>query len=99
MGPYMPELTITHKVLSVEHHSVCPLVGIGSPPTPLPQASVPSPRTKGWGGGTHSPANLGSAGLRGRLGLRVPYPKFLFEYSLGAPPLLQYKFLVPDWGG
>ncbi len=27
----------------VEHHSVCPLVGIGTPPTPLPQASVPSP--------------------------------------------------------
>ncbi len=33
-----------HKVLIYkEHHSVCPLVGIGTPPTPFPQASVPSP--------------------------------------------------------
>jgi hypothetical protein len=54
-----------HKVLIrtyIEHHSVCPLVGIGTPPNPLPQASVPSPlgptgggwghtrlRVKGWG--------------------------------------------------
>jgi hypothetical protein len=70
---------------------------MGTSPPPLPQASVPSPRTKGWGD-AHSSTNSGSAGLRSRLGLRVPYPKFLFEYSLGAPPLLQYKFLVPDWG-
>jgi hypothetical protein len=33
-----------------------PLVGIGTPPTPLPQASVPPPR---WSGGTHSPAAKG----------------------------------------
>ena len=50
-----------HKVLIyIEHHSVCPLVGIGTPPPLLPQASVPSPadqrvgghtrlRLKGWG--------------------------------------------------
>ncbi len=38
--------------------SVCHLVGIGTPPTPLPQASVPSPlRTKRWG--AHSPAATG----------------------------------------
>jgi hypothetical protein len=39
------------KYIYTEHHSVCPLVGIGTPPNPLPQASVPvpSPRTKGWG--------------------------------------------------
>ncbi len=42
-----------HKVLIyIEHHSVCPLVGIGTPPPLQPQASVPSPRTKGWGGHT-----------------------------------------------
>ncbi len=34
-----------------------PLVGIGTPPTPLPQASVPPPRTNG--GGAHSPAAKG----------------------------------------
>ncbi len=44
----------------IEHHSVCPLVGIGTTPPLLPQASVPSPpdqrvggqtrlRLKGWG--------------------------------------------------
>ncbi len=50
-----------HKVLIyIEHHSVCPLVGIGTPPPLKPQASVPSPpdqrvggltrlRLKGWG--------------------------------------------------
>ncbi len=31
-----------HKVY-IEHHSVCPLVGIGTPTTPLPQACVPPP--------------------------------------------------------
>ncbi len=33
-----------HKVLTYkEYHSVCPLVGIGTLPTPLSQASVPPP--------------------------------------------------------
>ncbi len=32
----------------MEYRSVCPLVGIGTPPTTLPQASVP-PRQKGGG--------------------------------------------------
>jgi hypothetical protein len=48
-----------HKVLKYkEHHSVCPLVGIGSPPTPLLQASVPPPRTKGCSG-AHLPTGKG----------------------------------------
>jgi hypothetical protein len=49
-----------HKVrMYKEYHSVCPLVGIGTPPTPLSQASVPLPprtggghtrlRVRGWG--------------------------------------------------
>jgi hypothetical protein len=40
------------------------LVGIGTPPTPLLQASVPPPRTKGWG--AHSPAGgeLGESHFR-----------------------------------
>jgi hypothetical protein len=48
------------KYLYIEHHSVCPLVGIGTPLTPLPQASEPSTldhrvgghtrlRLRGWG--------------------------------------------------
>jgi hypothetical protein len=46
-----------HKVLTyTEHHSVCPLVGIGTPP--LPQASVPSPPGP-KGGGAHPPAPKG----------------------------------------
>jgi hypothetical protein len=39
-----------HKVcIYKEYHSVCPLVGIGTLPTPLSPASVPSPQN--WGGG------------------------------------------------
>jgi hypothetical protein len=37
------------STLYTEHHSVCPFVGIGTPPTPLPQVSVPSPPPKGGG--------------------------------------------------
>jgi hypothetical protein len=36
----------------IEHHSVCLLVGIGTPPTPLPQARVPSPPYEMVGGHT-----------------------------------------------
>jgi hypothetical protein len=49
------------KVLTyTEYHSVCPLVGIGTPSTPLPLARVtpPPPPPKG-GGGAHSPAAKG----------------------------------------
>ncbi len=35
-----------------EYHSVCPLVGIGTLPTPLSPASVPLPPEPGGGGGT-----------------------------------------------
>jgi hypothetical protein len=36
-----------------EYHSVCPLVGIGTPPTPLSPASVtPRPPDRGAGGHT-----------------------------------------------
>jgi hypothetical protein len=61
----MPKLTtkkldkdkrVLHKVLTyTEHHSVCPLVGIGTPQTPLPQASVPSPPDQRVGGHTRLP--------------------------------------------
>ncbi len=45
---------ICHKVLiynEYRYHSICPLVGIGIPPPPLPLASVP-PRNQRGGGGT-----------------------------------------------
>jgi hypothetical protein len=54
------DLTPTdHKVrIYKEYHSVCPLEGIGTLPTPLSPASVPlSPEPKGWG--AHSPAGEG----------------------------------------
>ncbi len=56
---------LTRKLLIyIEHYSLCPLVGIGIPPTLLPQASVPPPhRTKGWGGGGHTPLRLGGWGV------------------------------------
>jgi hypothetical protein len=49
----------SHKVLIyIEHHSVCPLVGIRDSPTPLAasECALP-PRPKG--GGAHSPAAKG----------------------------------------
>ena len=52
----LPPVSLKHKVLNyTEYHSVCPLVGIWTPPTPLPQAIVAPPEPKG-GGGAHSPA-------------------------------------------
>ncbi len=48
-----PKYTRNHKVLIfTEYYSVCPLVGIGTPPTPLQCAPPPEPK----GGGAHSPA-------------------------------------------
>ncbi len=45
-------------LIHIEHHSVCPFVGIGPHPTLLPLASVcPPPRPRG--GGVHSPADKG----------------------------------------
>ncbi len=49
-------LLLSHKVRKYkEYHSACPLLGIGTLPTPLSPASVPlspSPRTGGGGGHT-----------------------------------------------
>ncbi len=46
-------LTFNHKVLIyIENHSVCPLVGIGTLPSPLSPASVPLPPEPKGGGGT-----------------------------------------------
>jgi hypothetical protein len=44
--PCCNERALDHKVhIYQEYNSVCPLVGIGTPPPPLPQASVyPPPR-------------------------------------------------------
>ncbi len=44
----------------MEHHSVCPLVGIGTLPTqPLSRQRVCLPPEPGGGGGAHSPAGDG----------------------------------------
>jgi hypothetical protein len=45
----------------MEGASVCPLVGIGTLPPPLPQASVfpPPPKPKGGGQWAHSPTGEG----------------------------------------
>ncbi len=49
-------LRVNHKEhIYKKYHSVCPLVGIGSPPPPLSPASVPHP-PEPKGGGAHSPA-------------------------------------------
>ncbi len=51
-------ISIVTKLVHIEYHSVCPLVGIGTLPLPLPQASVPlPPGTKG--GKAHSPRGEG----------------------------------------
>ncbi len=63
-------VTTKYLYLYTEYHSVCPLVGIGTPPTPLPQASVPLHLNERlWGGGgAHTPAGegLGEAQYRRR---------------------------------
>jgi hypothetical protein len=58
---YVGQDDISHKVLIyIEHYSKRPLVGIGTPLTPLPQASVPLlPKTEGVGIGANSPVAEG----------------------------------------
>jgi hypothetical protein len=51
---WIERLYLNHKVLI---YIKSPLIGIGTPPTPLPHASVSSPRAKGWR--AHSPAGEG----------------------------------------
>ncbi len=56
----LPPVSLKHEVLIyTEHHSVCPLVGIGTPPTPLLQAIVPPPPNQRVGGWAQSPAGGG----------------------------------------
>ncbi len=53
---YNDQKSALHKVrVYKEYHSVCPLVGIGTLPTPLSQRMCPFPPEPG-GGGAHSPA-------------------------------------------
>jgi hypothetical protein len=51
---YLPEAFSEDVYLKVriykEYHSVCPLVGIGTLPTPLSPASVPLPQNRRGGG-------------------------------------------------
>ncbi len=76
----------THKVhLYIEYHSVCPLVGIGTPLPFQPQAIVPPPGTKGGGGYTiHSPA--GEEGVGESRVRRLE--KKLSAYSVGVPVMV-----------
>jgi hypothetical protein len=61
-----------HKVLIyTEYHSVCPLVGIGTPPTPLRKQVCPPP-TKVWGECTR---------LRGGGGYLIPTTGEKAEHS------------------
>jgi hypothetical protein len=52
------QCSYTKKYVHKEHHRVCPLVGIGTLPTPLSPASVPLP-PEPKGGGGHSPVGEG----------------------------------------
>jgi hypothetical protein len=54
------EMTFYHKVRTFkEYHSVCPLVGIGTLPTPLSPVSVPLPPEPGGGGTLASGLGVG----------------------------------------
>ena len=52
----VPSLVLTQRFIPnglvhtyLEYNSVCPLVGIGTPPPPLPKASVSLPQNqRGW---------------------------------------------------
>ncbi len=49
---YAQQSYLSYKVrVYKEYHSLCPLVGIGTLPTPLSPASVPLPPEPGGGGG------------------------------------------------
>ncbi len=50
MHPFYITITTKYSHIYIELHSVCPLVGIGTPPTPLPKASVPLPLQRVGGG-------------------------------------------------
>jgi hypothetical protein len=66
-GRLCQTISFYHKVLIYrEHHSVCTLVGTGTPPTPLPQANVPSPppRTKEWGAHSSAAKRVGESQFR-----------------------------------
>ncbi len=48
----------------IEYHSVCPLVGIWTPPPPFPpQASVPLPLPEPTGGGGHTRLRAAGEGV------------------------------------
>jgi hypothetical protein len=53
----LPKSFSTKVRIYKEYHSVCPLFGIGTLPTPLSPSSVPLPPEPG--GGAHSPAGEG----------------------------------------
>jgi hypothetical protein len=54
-----------HKVSSYkEYHSVCPLVGIGTLPTPPSPASVPLPTNPGGGGTLASGLGVGGVPIQ-----------------------------------
>jgi hypothetical protein len=55
--PLGPECPIHKVLIYIEHHSVCPFVGIGTPHPFSRKRVCPPPRTKGWG--AHSPAAKG----------------------------------------
>jgi hypothetical protein len=56
---------IHHKVhIFIEYHCVCPLVGIGTLPTSLSQASVPLPAEPGGGGKLARGEGLGESQFR-----------------------------------
>jgi hypothetical protein len=59
---YIDQKSALHKVrIYKEYHSVYPLGGIGTLPTPLSPANVPLPPRTG-GGGVHSHAGEGLGG-------------------------------------
>ncbi len=67
LNPNVWNYILIHKVhMYKEYHSVCPLVGIGTLPTPLSPASVSLPPEPG-GGGAQSPAGQGLEEVQFRL--------------------------------
>jgi hypothetical protein len=62
---------VPHKVhIYIEYHSVCPRVGIGTPPFSRKRV-CPSSWTKGRGGGTHTRRRLRGLGLMRRQEIKL----------------------------
>ena len=98
---YSPKVHI--YTVYIKYHSVCPLVGIGTPPPPLPQASMPlPPPPQPKGGGTLASKSTNERGERrpslvGSLGPSCRYKRFLSCLGCSGQPSTNIFFFTVQY--